>query len=120
MDRAVTAPGAEDSFEIRIVEHLLKIGEAFGIGAAVDKILFSDGVAGERSKAPAFDLLDRGLDLFAGDIAGGTGDTDGIAGFEIGWDQQGWCGFACAGSTEDAHAQYGGEKVFSIHLNIKI
>jgi len=55
MDRAVAAPGTEDRFEIRVVEHLLKIGEAFSVGAAVDKILFSDSVAGERSEAPAFD-----------------------------------------------------------------
>ena len=63
MNRAIAAPGAEDGFDVGVVEHLLKIGKAFGIGAAVDKIFFSDGVAGQCPEAPALDQLDGGLDL---------------------------------------------------------
>lgn len=132
MNRAVSAAGAKDGLDVRVVEHALEIGQAFRVGAAIDEIFFSDGAAGEGFETPGFDQLDCRLDLLCSDVACGAGDADDITGFEIGWDQQGLrgCGlcrcrlrgyrYAGTSNAENTQAQYGGEKVFSIHLNIMV
>src|SRR5580692_801004 len=89
MNSTVTAPGAEDGFDVGVIEHLLKIGESIGVCAAIDKILFSNGIAGFCFKTPAFDLLNGGLDILLSDIAGGAGDADRVTSFQIRRDQQG-------------------------------
>jgi hypothetical protein len=129
MHGAVATPGAEDGFDLRIIEHLLKIGESFRIGATVYKIFFPNGIAGFCLKPPAFDLLNGGLDFLQGDITGGTGNADGIAGLQIRRDQQGLgrffrrlpgvrrsIGTEQAG-PDGADGEHGGKKVFSIHIS---
>src|SRR5579862_3435147 len=80
MHGTIAAAGAKDGLYPGIVEHLLEIGRPFGVGAAEDGVFFSDGVAYLEVKAPAFDELGSGEDLFFGDITGGAGDADGVAG----------------------------------------
>ena len=85
---AVAAARAEDSIDSGIVQHLLKIGEPFGIGAAEGEVFFADSVADLNMETPAFYLLNGGLDLLEGDISGGAGDADRIARPKVGRDKE--------------------------------
>ena len=85
---AVAAAGAEDSVDGGIVQHLLKVSEPFGISAAEGEVFFADSVADLNMEAPAFYLLNGGLDLFEGDIPGGAGDADRIARPKVGRDKE--------------------------------
>jgi hypothetical protein len=136
MNGAVAAAGAEDSIDGGIVQHLLEVGEPFGIGAAEGEVFFADSVADLDMEAPAFYLLDSGLDLFQGDIPGGTGDTDQIARPKVGRDKEDGTRRRLSGEADRirmvvssaggkgrsnySHAQYGRKKFFSIHLYICI
>src|SRR6201994_1345600 len=88
---AIAAAGAEDGAKPGVVQHLLEIGGAFGIGAAEDRVLFPYGLTNFDPKSPTLDELRGRQDLLGGDVAGGAGDADSVAGFEIGCDDQ-WCG----------------------------
>jgi hypothetical protein len=85
---AIAAAGAENSIDSGIVQHLLEVGEPFGIGAAEGEVFFADRVADLNMKTPAFYLLDSGLDLFQGDIPGGAGDADRITRLKIGREEE--------------------------------
>jgi hypothetical protein len=107
---------------------LLEVGQPFRIGAAEDEVFLSYGVAYLYMKSPAFDLLDGGLDFFEGDVTGGAGDADAVAGFEIGREEEGLQGFSlllpirrkpiCLVETWHyaADGKDGGKKIFSIHI----
>ena len=91
MHRAIAATRAEDGFYFAIVDHLLEICRPFGIGAAKTEVLFPNSVPDLDAKSPALDELGGRQDLLLGDIACRTGDADGIAGPEIGWDDERGC-----------------------------
>ena len=88
---AIAAPGAEHGFDFRDRRVICwkSASLSASVPTAINEILFPNGIAGFCLKTPAFYLLNGGLDFLQGDIAGGTGDADGIAGFQIRRDQQG-------------------------------
>src|SRR4029077_13305621 len=85
-DCAITAPCAKDSFDIRVIQHLLEVFGTFIIRPAKREIFFTNGVAYAYFKTPAFYLLYGWLDFLEGYISCRTSNADTIAVLEIGRD----------------------------------
>ena len=88
MDGAISAAGAEDGAEFRVIQHLLEVRRAFRICAAEDEVFFSDGVPYPDAKAPALHELYGRFDLFGGNIAGGAGNADRVTVAEVRRDKE--------------------------------
>ena len=87
--RSITTSCTHNGFYAPVIQHLLKIVGTFFISAAKRGFTLANSVADLYFITPAFDLLDGGLDLFCGDEAGGAGDTDAVAGLQVGGNEKG-------------------------------